>query len=98
MPKILNPKKKINKKFKKPVVLPKKIPLSNADLTDEWMDAQDMKLLFKVKDSTLANWRKWSIIQGSKTGRGFLYNKGQIQAMLRNNLGKALLLFSFDFC
>ena len=73
------------------------VPAPASVLSNKWLDAQDMKLLFKITDNTLRNWRKWKIIQGSKTGRGYLYNEGQVQAMLINNLGKGLLLFGFDF-
>lgn len=74
--------------------------LSGLKLSDEWMDAQDMKQLFKVGDNTLGNWRKWGILQGSRIGRGYYYNKAQVQALLIKNLGKGftkiLLLWQMD--
>ncbi len=102
MPNKRIPKKTNKKQLKKQVVSKKYIkenpsPVPASALSNKWLDAQDMKLLFKVTDNTLYNWRKWKIIQGSKTGRGYLYNEGQVHAMLINNLGKGLLLFGFNF-
>jgi hypothetical protein len=72
-------------------------PIPKLELSEEWMDAQDMKLLFKVTSNTLRNWRKWRIITGSRIGRGYFYNKAQVQQLLIKNLGKGAAGFLF-FC
>lgn len=66
----------------------KAILLEKLQTTDEFLDAQDMKQLFKKGDNTLANWRKSGMIVGSKTGRGYVYHKAMVYAMLINTLPK----------
>ena len=100
MPNKRIPKKTHKKQLKNSVVSTKKSKrksIPKSELSEEWMDAQDMKFLFKVTDNTLGNWRKCCIIIGSRIGRSYFYNKAQVQALLINNLGKGLLLFGFYF-